>query len=299
MWQIGCALLAWTGSTLCLSRSAWANRRSLTDRLGPYVTGAGQTRKDFVEDSAEVRQVLATLWHQCVERLNAMLGLQGSLASRLERLHDHRSVHEVRVQHGLVAGGCFLAAAVLAGPVALPVAPKLLLLGCAPVLALLLAEQRISGADERRRQRLVLELPIVAEQIGMLIESGYSLTGAIDRLAMRGEGVIAQDLRRVMRRVRQGLSEAEALSEWAALSTVTAVERLVGVLGLSGEAADLGRLISEEARSVRREVHRQLSADLDRRAQQVWIPVTVATLVPGTLLLGVPFLAAMRLYAAG
>jgi hypothetical protein len=69
------------------------------------------------------------------------------------------------------------------------------------------------------------------------------------------------------------------------------------VLALNGEAGDLGRLISEEARAVRREVHRSLAADLDRRSQQVWIPVTVATLIPGTLLLAIPFLAAMRLYA--
>ena len=36
---------------------------------------------------------------------------------------------------------------------------------------------------------------------------------------------------------------------------------------------------------------------IERRGQQVWIPVTVATLVPGAILLAVPFLAALRTFA--
>lgn len=44
------------------------------------------------------------------------------------------------------------------------------------------------------------------------------------------------------------------------------------------------------------EAHRELLADLERRSQQVWVPVTVATLLPGSLLLLVPFLDA-RLFA--
>jgi hypothetical protein len=55
--------------------------------------------------------------------------------------------------------------------------------------------------------------------------------------------------------------------------------------------------VADEARSIRREVHRQLIEEIERRAQQVWIPVTVATLVPGAVLLAVPFLEALRLFS--
>ena len=74
------------------------------------------------------------------------------------------------------------------------------------------------------------------------------------------------------------------------------VSRLVGVLTLNRETGDLGRLIAEEARTIRREAHRELLAQLERRAQQVWVPVTLATLLPGTLLLAVPFLQAMQVF---
>ena len=76
-----------------------------------------------------------------------------------------------------------------------------------------------------------------------------------------------------------------------------AVERLVQVLALNRQAGDLGRLISEEARAIRRDVQRELVERIERREQQVWIPVTVATLVPGVIFMAVPFIEAMRLFA--
>jgi hypothetical protein len=78
---------------------------------------------------------------------------------------------------------------------------------------------------------------------------------------------------------------------------VEAVDRLVSVLTLHSEAADLGRLVSSEARQARRDLHRRTVETIERRAQQVWIPVTVATLVPGAILLAVPFLSALRLFS--
>ena len=75
-----------------------------------------------------------------------------------------------------------------------------------------------------------------------------------------------------------------------------ALDRLVAVLALNREASDLGRLISEEARSIRRDAHRELVEAVERRAQQVWIPVTVATLLPGAVFLMIPFLEALRIY---
>ena len=39
-------------------------------------------------------------------------------------------------------------------------------------------------------------------------------------------------------------------------------------------------------------------ATLERKAQLVWVPVTVAALLPGTLFLVVPFVEAMRLFTS-
>ena len=88
-----------------------------------------------------------------------------------------------------------------------------------------------------------------------------------------------------------------ALHEWAAVAHVEALDRLIPVLALNSEAADLGRLVSEEARSIRREVQRRAVETMERRGQQVWIPVTVAALVPGAIFLAIPFIEALRLFA--
>ena len=51
--------------------------------------------------------------------------------------------------------------------------------------------------------------------IGMLIGAGYSLGAALSRLGHRGKGACGRDLVRVTGRIRQGLTEIEALREWA------------------------------------------------------------------------------------
>jgi hypothetical protein len=93
------------------------------------------------------------------------------------------------------------------------------------------------------------------------------------------------------------LSEAEALREWSDLADVEELSRLVSVLALNRETADLGRLITEEARSIRRAAQRELIEAIEKRNQQVWIPVTVAALIPGVLLMGVPFVDALTLFS--
>ena len=95
----------------------------------------------------------------------------------------------------------------------------------------------------------------------------------------------------------QGLTVNAALAEWSALVDVPSVARLVAILALDRETTDLGRLVSEEAAAMRRESHRDLISLVERRNQQVWIPVTVAALVPGAILLAIPFFAAMQLFA--
>ena len=60
-----------------------------------------------------------------------------------------------------------------------------------------------------------------------------------------------------------------------------------------------GPLLAEEARSVRRDAQRELVEVIERRAQMVWIPVTVAALVPGVIFMAVPFVQALSLFSGG
>lgn len=296
---VASSVLLGIGATLLLAELRWFARPSLEDRLRPYVPGAsGARRRSGPLSVASFRDVIGPLSHSITEPLARLFGMREELALRLERVHSPLTPTAFRVRQVGWMSAALVASAAVAAVTGLPAAVDLAMIAFAPMLAFLVVEQQLATASTSRQQRLVVELPVVAEQLAMLMGAGYSLGSALNRLAARGTGATAEDLAVVMRRVRQGMSEVDALREWAALADVKAVHRLVAVLALNREASDLGRLLGEEARSIRRDVHRGFVEAMDRRAQAVWIPVTVATLVPGAVFLAIPFIEALQLFSS-
>ena len=295
---LGSALLLWLGLTLLLAEVRWFSRPSLAERIRPYVVGAGQQRRSGPLSVESFRDVVAPLSQSFGEWLARLFGVREELALRLERIHSPLTPTTFRVrQVGRMMLALVVAAIVLAATTPPPMVAIAALLG-APLLGFLVVEQQLATASTQRQKRLSLELPVIAEQLAMLLGAGHSLGSALNRVATRGSGAAADDLRVVVRRVRQGMSEIDALREWAEVADVAALHRLVPVLALNREASDLGRLLSEEARSIRRDVHRDFVETMERRAQAVWIPVTVATLVPGAVFLAIPFIEALRLFSS-
>jgi Flp pilus assembly protein TadB len=293
-------LLVWTGATLLLSRRRWFSRAPLVERLRPFTIGGPvQPARAGVLSVSSFGEVIRPIASTAGGRLSRLLGVSEELSIRLRRIHSPIDVATFRVRQLGWSAATFGVALLAATALSLPAPATLLVLVGAPMLTFLVFEQRVAAASASWQRRLFLELPVVSEQLGMLLSAGYSLGGALNRLAVRGHGVCARDLDTVCTRVRQGLTEVEALREWTERADVDALDRVVNILALNREAGDLGRLISDEARSIRGDAQRQTVETIDRRAQQVWIPVTVATLVPGVLFLAVPFIEAMRLFSTG
>ncbi len=298
--MVGSALLLWAGGTLVLAELRWFRRRPLATRLRPYepMGMSGPRLGSGLLSVTSFRDVVAPLAQTAGERIARLLGVSEPVARRLMRVHAPVDAAAFRVRQLAwactgAAGGALLAVA--ARP---PLLVAILFLVGGGLLGFLIVEQQLAAESERRQRQIFLELPIVSEQLAMLLGAGFALGGALNRLAVRGSGACGQDLALVCGRIRQGLTEVEALREWSDLADVSALSRLVGVLSLNRDAGDLGRLMSEEARSIRREVQRELIEQIERRAQQVWIPVTVAALVPGAVLLAVPFIEALRLFSS-
>lgn len=291
--------MLWAGMTLVLSRCRWFSRAPLVERLRPYSpAGMGRPgRRSAILSVESFGEVIRPLCRALGERIAHLFGVSEELGVRLARIHSPDDVTAFRVRQvgwSLAGFGTGLALALALRPPA-PVALLFILSGL--LLGFLLPEQQVASASQSWQRRLRLELPVVAEQLAMLLSAGYSLGAALNRLAARGHGNVARDLGRVCGRIRQGLSEIEALREWADAADVEALHRLLPILALNREAADLGRLISAEARSIRKDTQRRLIETAERRAQQVWVPVTVAALVPGVIFLAVPFLEALRIFA--
>ena len=291
------SLLAFVGMTLLLSERRWISRPKMTDRLSPYAPGFAALGNPGLLSVASFREVIAPLSRAVGERVARGFGVSEELGIRLRRIHSPWDVTAFRIRQLGWAGAAFVVGTLAAVALELPTLFAVLGVLGAPILTFLVLEQRVVGASSAWQRRLGLELPVVAEQLGMLLSAGWSLSASINRVAERGRGNCSEDLTRVMQRVHQGLTEAEALQEWSDLADVDGVTRLVSILALNSETADLGRLISEEARAIRRENQRELIEAIEKRTQQVWIPVTAATLVPGLLLMGIPFLDALTLFS--
>jgi len=295
---VAAGLLAWIGVTLLLSGWRRFTHPALTDRLRPFHPGAeingGHPGILSVDSLAEV---LLPILHTLGDRVSSLFGVNEPLERRLRRIHSPLLPAEFRLRQF-----CWSAAGLVAPMVAtvarLPLPAIVLTLIAGPLLVFLSIEQRLITASKKWQDSLRRELPVVGEQLAMLLNAGFSVGAAMGRLSRRGEGCCAQDLRVVVNRVHQGVSEPTALREWADQAGLDALDRLVSILTLNSEASDLGRLVSAETRQARRELQRATTAIIERRGQQVWIPVTVATLVPGAILLAIPFTAALRLFSS-
>ena len=293
------AIAFFAGLVLVLSELTWFSRRSLIERIRPYAPLAvSDTARTGILSVASFREVIAPLSRAIGERMARMFGVNEELGLRLERIHATTDVTEHRVRQVGWMAVTFIGAVAMTAALQLPTTVGTLLIIGSPTLAFLTIEQRVAAASTRWQRELFEQLPILAEQLGLLLGAGFSLGSALNRLARRGTGACGMDLRRVVSRVRQGLSEGDALREWALIADVAAVHRLVSVLSLNREGGDLGRLIAEEARSIRRDAHRELIERIERRGEQVWIPVTVATLVPGVIFMAVPFVQALALFSS-
>lgn len=284
------------GVTFLLAGSIRFRHRPIAARLRPYaaiarVPGDAPVRPAIRLDS--VTGAFGSLVAELGARLARITATRDGLAGHLARIGSDDTPASVRARQvvwglaGLLMGTA--AGATLQVP---PVLTAVAVVAPAAV-AVMWCEHRIREASAAWQRRLADELPVVAEQLGMLLGSGYSLGAALQRIAERGRGVAATGVASVLTRVRHGIDEVEALREWAARAQVPALDHLVTVLALNWEANDLGTLISAEARAMRRSAQRARIERIERRGQQVWIPVTVATLLPGVIFMAVPFVDAM------
>lgn len=288
--------LTWVGASLVLGEFRWFRRPQLTDRIGPFLPGTSSRRRSQALEPVAWVEYLAPFATLVGDRLSSLLGVSESLDLRLRRVHatvDPRQFRLGQISRSIGGGG---GASLLCMMIGLPTPVVVIVATASALLIFLIIEQLLSTRSNRWQRRIFLELPVVSEQLGMLLSAGSSMGQALTRISRRSDAAIALDLRIVVGRLQQGVDETIALREWAEVACVPAIDRLLSVLALNREATDLGTLITEESRAARAEVHRELLELLERRAQQVWIPVTVATLVPGLLFLAVPFFEAIRLF---
>ena len=283
-----CAAALGTGAMLILSEVRWFRRVPLARRLEPPLRPHRRPLRS--------RLTSATMAAEIGGRLATAFGLDQELGTRLERLGRRQSEAQFRTRQFTMSTAALLVSFAVSMWIGAALIAAVLIGVTIAVAMFLLPEHLLSQAVALRGAELTEELPTVTEQIAMLLASGMSLTNALQTTGQRGRGVCPSDLRRVSARVDHGATVETALEEWAEAAGSADVRRLVGVLTLHEDAADIAALVSDEARSARSAAHRRLIERIERRNEQVWIPVTVAALVPGAILLSIPFSDTLQSY---
>ncbi|MBO0887360.1 MAG: hypothetical protein J2O38_08165, partial [Acidimicrobiales bacterium] len=178
-------LALWGAATLALSGRRWFSRATLVERIRPYVAG-GAARPAPARDPfslASLRDVVGPLAQGAGSRVAQLLGVREDLSMRLERVHWPLDATEFRLRQlgwSVLGAGAGVALALVAR---LPLPAGLLLVLGSPLLAFLVIEHRLDRASAAWQRRLFLELPVVAEQLALLLSAGYSLGAALNRLA--------------------------------------------------------------------------------------------------------------------
>ncbi len=296
---LGAALLLsmlWSVTTFwLLSQTRHFTRLTLTERLLPYSRSAQRNQPSHSYVSTSSLSDIGRWFSLATQRIMRSLGITSRLEVRLRLAGRTESAQDVQLRQILLSLAVFGGTTLSLGASGIST-PAALVFGLgAGALAYLLYEQQLSNQVTRRREQLRLELPIVAEHLATLLGAGYSLGSSISHCSTRIRGVAGESLRELRDRTRAGVPLNDALADWADRDDLGSLRRFLGVLSLDHDTPDLATLVRNQAVEIRQEAHRQRNALLDKRSQQVWIPITVATLVPGVIFLLIPFLHAINL----
>jgi tight adherence protein C len=184
-----------------------------------------------------------------------------------------------------------LAAAVLAGAAALPLAalaPGRLGLVPLPAVAAggFLAPDAWLGrlaADRARRVRR--DLPAFLDMLRATVEAGGSVTSSLRAVSERTSGPLAREWRAVAEEVALGVPLAEALDALAARLPQAEIRAVVGALDRARRhGAPLGDTLAAQASAARFALARRIREDAARAGPKIQLVVALL-LVPSVLLL--------------
>ncbi len=146
------------------------------------------------------------------------------------------------------------------------------------------------------KQNLMASYPSLLERLSMLVGSGRSLTASLGQLSKDRPGPWTPWLVDIATHLEQGHRLADEFSSIADLLRESEIDRLREIVSIHALTSELPWLLANEMEIIVRRRRLQLTEILEKRSQLVWIPVSVAILIPGTLLLVIPLISALKFF---
>lgn len=282
-----------------------ARRPRLDDRLAPYlrppVRTSGLLRVPAVHTPfPTVERLLAPVMADAVRLVERIGSPTADLQARLARAGRGTTVEQLRAEQ-VVAGalgtaaGLGVALALATGRGMHPVAGVVVVL-TGTLTGLVSSDQLLSHQVRTREERMLAELPTVAELLALAVGAGEGALGALERVARTTRGELAGELGRVVADTRAGTPLSVALERLADRTGVVALSRFAEAIAVAVErGTPLADVLRAQAEDVREASRRALMESGGRKEVAMMVPV-VFLILPVTVVFAVfPGLAALRL----
>ena len=283
--------LAFSAGLLLVWRRTPARRRNgLEDRIGPYVRDLPGVGPSVAVVTAPGPRDAVSLARAAVAHggavLDRLFGGSASVQRRLVRSGSVTSSQEYRAEQvawGL--GGAF--AGLLLGTVlwvrrdAAPLLTALFpIIG---VTGMACRDWWLTRAVQRREQRILAELPTVADLLALALNAGEATGAALERVCRLSQGELSRELATAVAETRAGTPIATALQRVADRTEVTALVRFVDGMVIALErGTPLADVVREQARDVRADSIRAVIESAGRKEIGMLVPV-VFLILPVTV----------------
>lgn len=271
-------LLGGLGLALAVTHASPLRRPRLDDRLAPYLRDSPRPSRLLTDT-----RLLAPLLRDATRALDRWLdstSLPRRLAAASVSHDEFRTEQVVWGATGLLAGLGLTALALVHGNAS----PALLVVTFGLALLGVLARDRyLSYQVKAREERLLAELPTIAELLALAVTAGEGAVGALDRVCRISRGALADELRRALADAKAGASLVTALDGVAQRTSLPALARFVdGIVVAVERGTPLADVLRAQAVDVREAGRRALLEAGGRKEIAMLVPV-VFLILPVTV----------------
>ncbi len=240
------------------------------------------------QSAGPLRLVFGPVLQVAAARLERLVGGATSVQRRIDRAGLDLTVHEFRVRQ--VIWGCvgLVAAAAVALLVSLRsperAVPLMVLAALTGVGGVLLRDNRLTTQVRTHEERVLAELPALAELLALSVAAGEGPVAALERVVHRSRGALSRDLGRVLADIRTGTPVAAAFDDYGRRTGLPVVARFAGGVAVAVErGTPLADVLHAQAGDVREAQRRALIETGARREVAMMVPV-VFLVLPTTVM---------------
>ena len=274
---LGIVLVWWRLST---------RRIRFIDRVAPYLrtprsSSALLAGPELRTPFPTLERLIAPVMADGVRLVTRLGSPSAELRRRLERAGRPESVDQFR------------AAQVGWGVIGLAIGLVVALCGLGGILA---RDQLLRRQVREREDRILAELPAVAELLALSVGAGEGAIGALERVVRTTSGDLSRELRRTLADARAGTPLTQALELLADRTGIAPLARFAGAVAIAVErGTPLAEVLRAQAQDVRESGRQALMEAGGRKEVAMMVPV-VFVILPITVAFAVfPSLTVLRL----